>query len=321
MLRLVSTVTLLHRATPHLAAAGATGQPPADAFAPNLATTERGAPKLGPRPVKPYRAWCWSPHTFLSEHPELYPGVNLNLMPGGGGNTSVATAENAAGIATLHYADGPELPYFAKFTDNASSGATNNTGATPQFEASLSPGPAALPGETDSNASFYFAGSIIDEWNPDPCIPTQVPSNIPGKNWTVPGPFIRPGQSQWCNNSAAALAGYIKARIKFPTAFNAAWVSQQDHTFEALMLSGVFDLNVIEGFIYNPGSNETVDLEVRRSPSLVSDGASVAIHLTQHRSSWAGSLRPPGIRQASGLCRQEHRRLRADVPEGRAIPR
>ena len=32
------------------------------------------------------------------------------------------------------------------------------------------------------------------------------------------------------------------------------------------MLSGVFDLNVIEGFIYNPGSNETVDLEVRRLP-------------------------------------------------------
>lgn len=100
---------------------------------------------------------------------------------------------------------------------------TNNSHAITVFENGFRPGPAPLAGETVDNASFYFAGTVIDEWNPDPCVPVQIPAATygpngpkvdPTHNWTVPGPFIRPGQSGWCNNTPAAVAGYIKTKMK-----------------------------------------------------------------------------------------------------------
>ena len=66
---------------------------------------------VGLRPVKPYRAWCWSGHPILTDHPDLYAGVNLDLLPGGGSNTTVAQIENAKGMATLGYATGAEEPF------------------------------------------------------------------------------------------------------------------------------------------------------------------------------------------------------------------
>ena len=138
---------------------------------------------LGPRPVKPYRAWCWSGHPILTDHPDLYAGVNLDLLPGGGSNTTVAQIENAKGMATLGYATGAEEPWFGELKERAdcppSDAArnlcpTNNTAATVDFMNSLSPGPRPLPGETTENASFYFGGTVINEWNPDPCVPTQM---------------------------------------------------------------------------------------------------------------------------------------------------
>ena len=138
---------------------------------------------IGPRPVKPYRAWCWSAHPVLTDHPVLYAGVNLDLLPGGGSNTTVAATENAHGVATLNYATGAEEPWDGQLQgkdvcppEDASRNLcpTNNTAATADFMNSLSPGPRPLPGETSENASFYFGGTVINEWNPDPCVPTQM---------------------------------------------------------------------------------------------------------------------------------------------------
>ena len=143
-----------------------------------LAMADSGG--VGPRPVKPYRAWCWSGHPILTDHPDLYVGVNLDLLPG---NTTVAQIENAKGMATLGYATGAEEPWFGelKSRDDCSPSdaarnlcPTNNTAATVDFMNSLSPGPRPLPGETTENASFYFGGTVINEWNPDPCVPTQM---------------------------------------------------------------------------------------------------------------------------------------------------
>lgn len=68
----------------------------------------------GLRPVRPYRAWCWNAHHILSDHPVLYKGVNLDLLPGGGSNATVAQIENQHGIATLHYAEGAEEPWYGQ---------------------------------------------------------------------------------------------------------------------------------------------------------------------------------------------------------------
>lgn len=43
------------------------------------------------------------------------------------------------------------------------------------FMKSIVPGPMPLSDETKENASFYFGGAVINEWNPDPCVPTQIP--------------------------------------------------------------------------------------------------------------------------------------------------
>jgi hypothetical protein len=39
--------------------------------------------------------------------------------------------------------------------------------------------------------------------------------------------------------------------VKHPNAFNAAWVTGQDAHFQSLMLSGVLDLAIVEGWIYD----------------------------------------------------------------------
>eukprot|EP01050_Picozoa_sp_SAG11_P002162 SAG11_NODE_105_length_16528_cov_4.337635_7_plen_321_part_00 len=213
--------------------------------------------KVGLRPRKPYRAWCWHAHPILTARPDIYVGVNLDLLPGGGGNTTVAQLENIHGMAALHYATGADGP-MVQLKTNATCPPydqernlcpTNNTAAVADYEASIVPGPRPLPGETDGNASFFFGGTVINEWNPDPCVPTTEfaqkygpsgPTNDSSHNWTIPGPFIRPGQSQWCNNTPAAVAGYIKAKMKHPDTFTAAWVAQQDAHFQSLMLSEVF---------------------------------------------------------------------------------
>ena len=46
--------------------------------------------KVGMRPKKPYRAWCWQAHPCIAEHPDIYIGANLDLLPGGGDNTTCA---------------------------------------------------------------------------------------------------------------------------------------------------------------------------------------------------------------------------------------
>ena len=160
-----------------------------------LAMADSGG--VGPRPVKPYRAWCWSGHPILTDHPELYVGVNLDLLPGGGSNTTVAQIENAKGMATLGYATGAEEPWFGELKERADCSPsdaarnlcpTNNTAATVDFMNSLSPGPRPLPGETTENASFYFGGTVINEWNPDPCVPTQMRAQTCERSRDPPSP-------------------------------------------------------------------------------------------------------------------------------------
>eukprot|EP01050_Picozoa_sp_SAG11_P002164 SAG11_NODE_105_length_16528_cov_4.337635_9_plen_430_part_00 len=208
--------------------------------------------KVGMRPRKPYRAWCWQAHHILTDHPDLYVGTNLDLLSGGGGNTTVAQIENARGMATLKYATGPQAPWDPHLPD----GGVNNSGATEYYMRSMLPGPVALPNETAENASFYFGGAIVNEWNPTPCMPTRF------EKWWMPGVPENGGQGTWCNNSAAAVAGYTAARLKSPNTFNAAWVTSNDVMFQSMMLSGVLDLAVMEFWICQ--SDRSCDFNVTR---------------------------------------------------------
>ena len=91
-----------------------------------LAATE--VMSVGLTPVRPYRAWCWNAHQILSDHPALYKGVNLDLLPGGGSNATVAQIENQHGIATLHYAEGAEEPWYGQLKVRSGQAARNGRG-------------------------------------------------------------------------------------------------------------------------------------------------------------------------------------------------
>ena len=150
-----------------------------------------------------------------------------------------AKLDNAAGIAALHYATGPE----AAWNPHQADGQVNNSASTEYYMRGMSPGPQPLPGEDQSNASFYFGGTVVNEWNPTPCLPRKF------EKWWLPGIPEAGGQDNWCNNSAAAVAGYTLSRLKWPNTFSAAWVAggaSEDVQFQSMMLDGVLDLAVIE---------------------------------------------------------------------------
>eukprot|EP01050_Picozoa_sp_SAG11_P023594 SAG11_NODE_4783_length_1767_cov_1.642686_2_plen_148_part_00 len=54
------------------------------------------ATPAGMQPIKPYRAWCWNPSLVLSDHPELYPGVNLDLLTAGAGDGCIGCPDQTA---------------------------------------------------------------------------------------------------------------------------------------------------------------------------------------------------------------------------------
>ena len=126
----------------------------------------------GLRPAKPYRAWCWSAHDILADHPNLYVGTNLDFTPT---NQTVAQIENNQGIASLASTTGPQSlwgpPHF--IGPNNTDGGVNNTGATAYYMHTMGPGPCSLvgcrpgAGAPGYNASFYYGGRIINEWNRD----------------------------------------------------------------------------------------------------------------------------------------------------------
>ena len=178
-----------------------------------------GDPPPHLRPKPPYRAWAFyagdksSPATAVQNlPPTLYPGANLDLTPPG--NVSAVQEENRRGIAALHWAYGPDSPWAPKLPNSS---ATNQSAAAEYFKGYTS------PLESSENGTWAFAGAAVDEWNPSSC------------------------PSTFCNNSAAAAAGYTMGKQTWPWTFTAAWVTGQDEMFTSLMLERTFDLAIIEG--------------------------------------------------------------------------
>ena len=178
-----------------------------------------GDPPPHLRPKPPYRAWAFyagdkssSATAVQNLPPTLYPGANLDLTPPG--NISAVQEENRRGIAALHWAYGPDSPWAPKLLNSS---ATNQSAAAEYFKGYTS------PLESSEHGTWAFAGAAIDEWNPSSC------------------------PSTFCNNSAAAAAGYTMGKQTWPWTFTAAWVTGQDEMFTSLMLERTFDLAIIEG--------------------------------------------------------------------------
>eukprot|EP01052_Picozoa_sp_SAG31_P049778 SAG31_NODE_11062_length_1070_cov_0.919670_1_plen_240_part_10 len=170
------------------------------------------------RPQQPYRAWAftdsWAGKPYPTLPSELYPGTNLDLTPDAH-NISSCIDENRRGIATLHWAYGPDWGYVPKLP----SGLINETAAAAAFQNFANP---RLSSDAPEFSTWAFGGAAIDEWN-------------------------NPG-----NNSASAAAGFTLAKKQWPWTFTAVWVTGQDDMFTSLMLEGTFDLAVIEGYQFLP---------------------------------------------------------------------
>lgn len=145
---------------------------------------------------------------------------------------------HAQGIATLNWAFGPDSPYAPKVINST---ATNQSAAAEYFKGYVSPIVPETNGSwatvaadetvtllqptspfvvnlgvstvverqrqhNDSPAKYGQAtgGAAIDEWNPSSC------------------------PSAFCNNSAAAAAGYTLGKQAWPWSFTAGWVTGQD---------------------------------------------------------------------------------------------
>ena len=133
------------------------------------------------RPKQPYRAWAFhdampdSPWPVLP--PDLYPGANLDLVPTAS-NISACRDENDRGIATLHWAYGPDSPWAPKLPG----GGVNQSAAASYFMDYVSP----LTSPSDNVTDWAFGGAAIDEWNQGP------PPSSPPTNPLRPTPAAEP---------------------------------------------------------------------------------------------------------------------------------